>query len=145
MQLSPTFTLERLTFSYTAERRGIDNTPPEDVIENLKITAGYLEQVQTALGVELHLNDVYRCSVLNLLLGGSATSDHPEGLAADFTAPAFGGPKQVIEAIIAAGIPFDQLIYEGSWVHGGWGPRMRGQIETATFTPRGVVYSAGLA
>ena len=58
--------------------------------------------------------------MLNQAVGGSRTSAHLEGLAADFTAPAFGSPLEVIRKIAASGIEYDQLIYEyGSWVHLG--------------------------
>jgi hypothetical protein len=57
---------------------------------------------------------------LNKAIGGAKASAHMEGLAADFTAPAFGTVLQVAKKIAAAGIDFDQLIYEyGTWVHIG--------------------------
>lgn len=145
MQLSPRFTLERFTFSSTAQRLGIDNTPSGEVLGNLSVLASYLERVQDALGCELHFNDVYRCPALNEEVGGSATSDHMNGLAADFTAPAFGDPRDVILKILSAGIPFDQLIYEGSWVHAGFGTRMRGMVLTAHFADGKATYTEGVA
>jgi hypothetical protein len=55
-------------------------------------------------------------------------------------------PKDLARAIIAAGIQFDQLIYEGTWVHIGLAAgKLRNQILTATFAPGGVVYSVGIA
>ena len=145
MQLSQNFTLERFVFSSTAERRGIDNTAPDDVVANLKVLANYLEQVQSSLGHEIHFNDVYRCNELNMIVGGSPTSDHVHGLAADFTCPSFGTPREVIHRIVEAGIPFDQLIYEGTWVHFGCGERMRGELETASFANGKPTYTLGVA
>ena len=145
VRLSPSFTLGRLTASYTATRLGIDNTPPAAVVEHLRTTAQYLEQIQTATGAELHLNDVYRCPALNVAVHGSPTSSHLEGYAADFTCPAYGPPGAVIQCIVTAGIPYDQLIFEGSWVHAGFDPRMRAELETAQWVNGRPTYTSGVA
>jgi hypothetical protein len=59
-----------------------------------------------------------RCPGLNEVIGSASTSYHIEGVALDFTVPAYGRPYDVARALAASNIPFAQLIYEfGSWVH----------------------------
>jgi zinc D-Ala-D-Ala carboxypeptidase len=117
--LTANFTLEEMTYSQTASRCGIDNTPPPDIVEELTITCEMLEQVRTALGdCPIIITSGYRCPELNAVCGGSSSSQHMLGQAVDFYAPSFGTPKQVCEAVMAAGIIYDQLIWEyGDWVH----------------------------
>lgn len=130
MMLSPHFTLAELTVSDTACRKGIDNTPPPAILENLKRTAALLEEVRTLLGNKpIIVTSGYRCVALNREIGSSDTSAHCQGQAADFTCPGYGSPLQIAQAIYAAKPPikFDQLIHEfGSWVHIAWKeePRM---------------------
>ncbi|MEI6684307.1 MAG: D-Ala-D-Ala carboxypeptidase family metallohydrolase [Bacteroidota bacterium] len=119
--LSPHFSLEELTFSQTAARQGIDNSASPQVAANLVLVAGILEDIRSLLGdVPIHISSGYRCPALNTLIGGSRTSAHMNGLAADFTAPDFGSVLEVAQAIAASGLVFDQLIHEyGTWVHVG--------------------------
>lgn len=117
MQLSPHFTLEELTRSEAALRRGLDNTPPPDVVENLRHTAAGLELVRALLGAPIHVNSGYRGPVLNGLIGGAPSSQHVKGEAVDFVAPSYGSPLEICRAIAGSDIVFDQLIQEGSWVH----------------------------
>lgn len=117
--LTEHFTLEEMTYSQTASRCGIDNTPPPGIVEELTLTCEMLERVREALGdCSILVTSGYRCPELNAACGGSSTSQHMFGQAADFYAPDFGTPKEVCEAIMAAGIIYDQLIWEyGDWVH----------------------------
>jgi len=119
--LSPHFSLEELTFSQTAARQGIDNSASPQVAANLVLVAGILEDIRSLLGdVPIHISSGYRCPALNTLIGGSRTSAHMNGLAADFTAPDFGSVLEVAQAIAASDLVFDQLIHEyGTWVHVG--------------------------
>lgn len=131
MRLSPHFTLAELTRSDTAAARGIDNAPGSEHLANLQRLAATLEQVRALLGQPMLISSGYRSPALNRAVGGSSTSDHSNGLAADFTSPRFGAVRQVCEAIQASGIAFDQLIYEQGnteWVHLGIGTRMRRQV-----------------
>jgi len=131
MRLTEHFTLEELTRSATADSRGIDNTPGSEHLPNIERLAAKLEEVRALLGQPMLISSGFRSAALNKAVGGSATSDHANGLAADFTAPGFGRVAQVAAAIEASGIEFDQLIYEqGSteWVHLGIGTRMRRQV-----------------
>lgn len=140
MKLSANFHLDEFVTSQTAARRGIDNTPSPEVIKRLRNTAKGLERVRAVLGKPILISSGYRSPALNKAVGGSATSDHMNGDAADFISPGFGAPIAICRAIVAAGIKFDQLIEEGTWVHISFGPRMRGQI----LTMRNGKYTAGL-
>jgi zinc D-Ala-D-Ala carboxypeptidase len=118
-KLSEHFTLEELILSQTAARKGIDNTPPALIIRELRKLAAALEEIRTLLGgVPIFVSSGYRSPELNAAVGGAKHSAHMDGLAADFTAPAFGIVIQVARKIATSDIAYDQLIHEyGAWVH----------------------------
>jgi hypothetical protein len=122
-RLSAHFTLEELTASETAERHGIDNTPSPEHLENLQRLAEFLETVKTALGGKpVMINSAYRGPAVNEKVGGSKSSQHMIGCAADLRIPGMN-PDQVCRAIIEADLPFDQLIrefYDPAKAAGGW-------------------------
>jgi hypothetical protein len=131
MKLSPHFQLVEFTRSSTSSRLGIDNTPTDAHLENLKRLTNVLEQVRAILGAPIIITSGYRSPALNRAVDGSATSSHCDGLAADFHAPGFGSDMQVAQAIAESDIQFDQLIFEqarSTWVHLGIDPRMRRQV-----------------
>ena len=146
MNLSPHFTLAELTRSETALRRGIDNSASASIVEKLRHTAGGLERVRALLGAPLHVNSAYRGPNVNAAVGGSSTSQHTKGEAADFVAPSFGSPLDICRAIIASDIEFDQLIYEGSWVHISFvaDRAQRQMVLTAHFAGGKVTYTPGI-
>lgn len=119
MRLSAHFTLAEFETSQTAARRGIDNRVPERLMPNLQRLVGALEQVrQIAGGNSLRISSGYRAPQVNALVGGSATSDHMDARAADFTIPSFGTPLELCLLIAGSEIQYDQLIHEfGAWVH----------------------------
>ena len=118
MQLSPNFSLSELTASQSAARRGLDNTPSQQVLDYLLFLTKNLEDVRSLLGTAILISSGYRSPALNKLIGGSKTSQHAVGLAADFTSPRFGTPAEIVKAIKASSIPYDQLILEfDNWVH----------------------------
>jgi hypothetical protein len=119
MRLSENFSLEELTASETAARRGIDNTPSEEVINNLKRLAAALQEVRALLNNRsILVSSGYRSPELNRAVGGSATSDHCKGLAADFICPSYGTPNDVVRAISGSNLSFKQVIREfDKWVH----------------------------
>lgn len=143
-QLTDHFSLEELTFSSTAQRMGIDNTPTPDIVERLRFTAAGLEKIRALLGQPMRIDSGYRCPRLNGAVGGVGHSAHMDGDAADFVCPAFGTPLEVARAIAASPIQFDQLIQEGTWVHVSFAPAMRRQVLTASFGPTGASYRSGL-
>ena len=119
MRLSENFSLEELTASETAARKGIDNTPSKEVIDNLKRLAAALQEVRALLNHRaILISSGYRSPELNQAVGGSATSDHCKGLAADFICPSYGTPNDIVRAIAASGLSFKQVIREfDKWVH----------------------------
>lgn len=121
MQLTEHFTLEEFLVSETAARRGINNTPTDAVVKNLKRLAERLEQVRAIFHKPVIITSGYRCPQLNEAVGGSKNSAHMSGLAADFNIFGAGGPLQVAILINQRqNIAFDQLINEyDSWVHIG--------------------------
>ena len=141
MQLTDNFSLEELCFSEIATRKGIANDPTPDEIENLKILAQSLERIQKLFGHPIRISSGYRGQKVNAAIGGSTTSAHMEGYAADFTCPSFGTPLEVCKAIAASDLSFDQLIQEGTWAHLSIDPRMRRELLTATFSGGKATYS----
>ena len=128
-QFTENFSLALLIASETAAQKGIDNTPPPDALANLARLAAGLEEVQALLGGPLDISSGYRCAELNRAVGGSARSQHVQGMAADFTCPRFGAPLAVAAAIQASGIAFDQCILEfNRWVHISFSPAPRGRV-----------------
>lgn len=119
MLLTPHFSLEELTHSDTALRLKLDNTPGPQAIANLKRLASTLEQVRDALGQPVSINVAFRSPEVNKAVGGVPDSAHQKGLAADFISPKFGNPLAICHAILDHKIVFDQLIWEGTWVHLG--------------------------
>jgi len=117
--LSEHFSFDELTVSETAARKGIDNTPGAAELRNLRRLAASLERVRSALGGRpIVVTSGYRCPTLNAAIGGSKTSAHMQGLAADFIVPAFGTVLQTARAVVDCGEDFDQAIYEfGDWLH----------------------------
>ena len=145
MNLSPNFTLEEFIESQTAIRRGLNNQPSAAMIEKLKATAEKMEQVRDLLGVPITINSAYRSPSVNRAIGGAATSQHCKGEAVDFVAPRFGTPKQICRAIIASNIVYDQLIFEGSWVHISFADKPRRSNLTAVFRNGTASYLTGIA
>lgn len=141
------FTLEEFVRSQTAARLGIDNTPPPSAVMNLGRLAETLERIRGAVGNRsIQITSGYRCPALNQRIGGSRTSAHMDGRAADIVVRGLT-PLQVSRAIQAAGIVLDQLIWEGQWVHVGIakaGEVARGDALTAKFGPGGVTYQRGI-
>jgi len=118
VNLTANFSLEELTHSDTAARNGWDNTPNEAEIENLKRLAMLLQQVKTAVGGKaVMINSGFRSKQVNDSVGSKDTSQHRLGCAADLRVPGMK-PREVVEACIAANVPFDQIILEfDSWTH----------------------------
>ena len=118
MQLTKHFTLEELTFSDAAMRHGIDNTPDEETIENLKrLCALILEPVRDIVHKPVQVTSGYRSPLVNSLVGSKVTSQHVRGCAADIKVQGVT-PDVLVKAIIGSGLPYEQVIREfDSWVH----------------------------
>ncbi len=129
MMLTANFSLAHFTASETAERAGIVNAPPPEIVANLQRLAAGLEEIRLLLGWPLDISSGYRCPELNRAVGGSATSQHVLGMAADFTCPQFGTPIAIAATIQASDIRFDQCILEfNRWVHISFSPAPRRRI-----------------
>lgn len=147
MQLTDHFSFEELIASETAARKRIDNTPPAELMPNLRALAEGLELVRKALGGRaIHINSGYRSLTLNKEIGGAEKSKHMHGLAADILCPQFGSPLEVCRAIVAARIATDQVIHEfGKWCHVSFpapGAAARGELLTIASMATG--YKTGL-
>jgi zinc D-Ala-D-Ala carboxypeptidase len=131
MRLTRNFSLEQLICSETAKRERIDNTPGAEIVDNLRLLAQGLERVQNLTGFPLEISSGYRCPELNRRVGGANTSQHTQGQAADFTCAEFGPPVDIIKAIRASDIEFDQCILEyAKWVHISFSKTPRGKVLT---------------
>ena len=118
MNLTKNFSLIELTSSETAVRKGIDNTPSQEVVNNLKyLCENVMQPLRDWYGKPINITSGYRSPKLNKAIGGSTTSDHCLGCAIDFTLPK-EDYKEVFE-YIKANLPHDQIINEFNfqWIH----------------------------
>lgn len=126
--LTPNFTLEELTHT---DHREFDNTPTSeekciidgkevlvDAAANLPRLADFLEQLKIILGGKpIMVNSAFRSEAVNTAVGSKNTSDHRRGCAADIRVPGMT-PDQVVRAIIASNLPYQQVIREfDRWTH----------------------------
>jgi len=113
--MTPHFTLAELTYT---DHRKFDNTPNEKELTNLKRLALFLEDVKKALGGKpIMVNSAFRSKQINDAVGSKDTSQHRIGCAVDIRVPGLT-PDQVVKAIIASGLPYDQVIREfDRWTH----------------------------
>lgn len=119
------FTISELCKSDTANARGIDNTPTDDVKENLDaLIENVLDPLREAYGKPIYINSGYRCSELNKAVGGVSTSEHQSGRAADIDTHDYEENKKLFKLIQELNLPFRQLIDESnfSWVHVSYNP-----------------------
>ena len=115
MQLSEHFSLEELTHT---DHRTLDNTPTDKELANLVRLAEFLEVIKAILGGKpIMINSGFRSKQVNDSVGSKDTSQHRIGCAADIRVPGMT-PDAVVRAVIAAGLPFDQIIREfDAWTH----------------------------
>lgn len=115
MNLTEHFTLEELTHT---DHRELDNTPNDVELENIKRLAEFLEQVKTVLGGKpVMINSAFRSKAVNDAVGSKDTSQHRVGCAADLRVPGMT-PDQVVKAIIASDLGYQQVIREfDRWTH----------------------------
>jgi zinc D-Ala-D-Ala carboxypeptidase len=118
VNLTPHFTLEELMASETAERNGWDNSPNDTELANLTRLADFLEQVKVVLGGKpIMISSGLRTKKVNDAVGSKDSSQHRTGCACDFRVPGMT-PDEVVKAIVASGIGYDQIIREfDRWTH----------------------------
>lgn len=115
MNLSPNFTLEELTHT---DHRQYDNMPNDAELANLVRLAQFLEQVKEAVGGKpVIVNSAFRSAEVNQAVGSTERSQHRRGCAADIRVVGMT-PNEVVNAIIDADLPYDQVIREfDRWTH----------------------------
>lgn len=154
MNLSKYFTVSELSRSEAAARKGVDNTPTPEALEALKaLCVNVLDPLRIAMGKPIRVNSGYRGPEANKAVGGSATSQHCKGEAADIEIDGFDN-KKLAEKIIELKLPFDQLILEfykpgdpnSGWVHVSHkrGGKQRGEVLRAVTEGGKTKYLAGL-
>ena len=149
-KISEHITFEEATKSQTAIRKGIDNTPTEEHLANMKYLAETVfEPLRAHFGKPLGVSSFYRGPKLNKAVGGSATSQHVNGEAMDIDGDIFGGVSNSdIFNYIKTNLPFDQLIWEfgdnnkPDWVHVSYnGSKNRKQVLRAIKTNGRTAYA----
>jgi hypothetical protein len=115
VKLTEHFSLEELTHT---DHREYDNTPNDAELENLKRLAEFLEEVKQTLGGRpIMVNSAFRSKQVNDAVGSSDRSQHRIGCAVDIRVPELT-PDQVVRAVIASNLPYDQVIREfDRWTH----------------------------
>lgn len=118
MNLSDHFTLEELTHSDEAVRLAINNSPDDQQQDALRrLCVEILEPLRAALGKPIRITSGLRVPVLNVIVGGSPSSDHCYGRAADIKVDGMSAGA-ICGAIRSLGLPYKQLIQEfGAWCH----------------------------
>ena len=152
MNLTKNFTLAEMTKSETALRHGMANDPSPTEIENLRVLCEeVLQKVRDYYGMGVKVNSGFRHPLVNAKVGGSTTSDHCKGFAADIEIP--GIPNAELAEWIAENLEFRQLILEfytpgvpdSGWVHVSYNPAdNKKQVLTATKKDGKTVYLSGL-
>jgi zinc D-Ala-D-Ala carboxypeptidase len=152
VNLTQNFTLSEMTKSETALRFGMANDPTETEIENMRVLCEkVLQPVRNYYGMGVKVNSGYRHPLVNAKVGGSATSDHCKGFAADIEIP--GVANADLAEWIKDNCEFKQLILEfytpgvpdSGWVHVSYDPSdNKKQVLTATKKDGKTVYLPGL-
>jgi len=152
MNLSPNFSLHELTKSETALRLDLDNTPDKQATENLRLLCEkVLQPVRDHFGKGVKVNSAYRSPESNAAVGGSKTSDHCKGMAADIEIP--GVANADLAQWIMDNLDYTQLILEfytpgipdSGWVHVSYDPaNLKKQELTATKVAGKTTYLNGL-
>lgn len=152
MQLTQNFSLAEMIKSETALRQGLDNTPGDEEIANLATLCYYvLQPLRDAYQRGVKVNSGFRHPDVNAAVGGSRTSDHCKGMAADIEIP--GIPNADLAQYIADNFEFTQLILEfytpgvpdSGWVHVSYDPNnLKKQVMTAMREKGKTVYKPGL-
>lgn len=137
MNLSKHFTLDEMLKSPTAQRLGIDNTPNAEQLENLRDLVEFvLEPLRHKFAQPIIITSAFRCAKLNKAVGGSPTSQHVKGQAADIrtVSDKFADNKELFDILIESDIPYDQVIFEygndvgPDWIHVSYRPNGRRQV-----------------
>jgi len=139
-KITANFTLGEFIISRTAIRLGLQSEQEkvtQSVIDNITtLVANVLEPLRQHSG-PIIVNSGYRSPAVNKAIGGSTSSQHMTGEAADIELPS-GDNRKLAELIVKLKLPFDQMILEfgtddrPAWIHVSYSPRHRRQILRAT-------------
>lgn len=145
MKLSKNFSLDEFLVSQTAARNSIDMTPSPLVVDNLRLLVeGCLQPIRDHARRPIFISSGYRPLELNTRIGGSATSAHLSGNAADIVISGMT-PYDACTLILSLDIAFDQMINEfDQWVHLGVGHALRGETMTAVRRKGHTRYEMGI-
>jgi zinc D-Ala-D-Ala carboxypeptidase len=141
MNLSTHFTLEELTFSDAAIRKGFDNEPTVEIKNNLILLCeNVLEPIKELVGHSISVTSGYRCILVNRAIGGAKNSQHIKGQAADIRVKELM-VEDLFQLIKKSPIPYDQVIEEyDSWVHVSYAPNPRRQSLRAIKVDKKTMY-----
>ena len=141
LRLTKNFTLDELTVT----SKPIRNDPNDSEIKNLAALAvNILQPLRDAIGKPIHINSAFRSESVNRLVGGSPTSQHRLGQAADIRVDGMSS-KQLAKRIVELKLPYDQVIEEfGRWVHVSYSYRNRRQQLTAVSDNGRTIYKQGI-
>jgi len=130
-KLSPHFTYGEMTISDIAERRGIINQPNETQVTNLKNLCGkILEPIRTYFGKVMIVSSGFRSPELNKAIGGSETSQHMQGEAADFIIISKELDAIYEWVILKSALDYDQIIHEfNRWIHISYTARYKNRLK----------------
>jgi hypothetical protein len=152
MNLTKNFTLHEMTKSETALRYGMANEPSQTEIDNMRtLCEEVIQKVRDYYGMGVKVNSGYRHPLVNSKVGGSTTSDHCRGFAADIEIPGIANAdlakwiedncefKQLILEFYTPGVP------DSGWVHVSYDPNnLKKEVLTATKRDGKTVYLQGL-
>ena len=132
MNLSKNFTLDELTISQEATRSGLQNKPTSAHTANLMgLCENILQPLRDKAMRPVVVSSGFRSPTVNRRIGGSKSSQHTKGEAADFTVPGMS-VAEVVALMRKMRLPYDQLIDEfGAWIHVSYSPLHRRQVLTA--------------
>jgi uncharacterized protein YcbK (DUF882 family) len=123
------FTIKELCKSDTATRKRIVNVPTAEIECHLvDLVDNVLDPLREAWGGPITVNSGYRCPALNRAVGGSPTSHHVKGMAADLTVGSRADNKKLFDLVLKLNLPFTQIISEKTnaigplWVHISYDP-----------------------
>ena len=152
MKLTQNFSLSELTRSQTATRKGIENQPNDEQLANLvALCECVLQPIRDHFGKPVRISSGLRVPELNAAIGGSTTSDHTRGCAADIEVP--GVDNKVLAQWVVDNLEYRQTILEfyepgiadSGWVHVSYNPGdNKKQVLTATKKDGKTVYLSGL-
>ncbi len=141
MLLSKNIQLIEMVRSETADSKHLDNTPQQEVIDAMqRLAQEVLQPIRAHFDKPLHISSGYRCQELNKAIGGSKTSQHCFGEAADISVAGTGISELMAWIVNDSGLPFDQVILEPSWVHISYTVRHELRYESMVKVPNGYIH-----